>query len=95
MEQTPAHGQNSQSQAPYVNQEHTSTGSWFLTIFLTSIPLVNIILLLVWAFSHSTPLSKRNWARAMLIWMLAAFVLFFVMAILGGLGMMALENGGY
>ena len=95
MEQTTVNGQSVQPQAPYVNQEHTSTGSWFLTIFLTSIPLVNFILLLVWAFSHSTPLSKRNWARAMLIWMLVAFVLLFLMAIVGGIGMAALESGGY
>ena len=78
--------------APYVNPEHTSTGNWFLSIFLVGIPLVGLILLIVWASSHSTPLSKRNWARAMLLWMVIAIVLVILMAILGGIGLAAMEG---
>ena len=55
-----------------------SVGSWMLTYLLMCIPLVNLIMLFVWAFSGSTPVSKANWAKASLIWMVIAIVLWFV-----------------
>lgn len=58
-------------------------GEWMLTLFLTFIPIINIIALLVWAFSSSTKPSKQNWARAILIWMLIAMVIGFGMGVLG------------
>ncbi len=60
-------------------------GDWMLTYLLLSIPLVNIILIFVWAFGNNTPVSKANWAKALLIWSLIGIVisvlLFFVMGI--------------
>ena len=50
-------------------------GSWILTVFLTFIPLVNIIYLLVLAFGGSSSLAKRNFARASLIWMVVGIIL--------------------
>ncbi len=41
-------------------------GEWFLTVFLSAIPLVGIVLLFVWAFSSTTHPSKANWAKARL-----------------------------
>jgi len=52
-----------------------SVGDWVLTVFITAIPLVGIIMLFVWAFSGGTPLSKANWAKAMLIWFAISIVL--------------------
>lgn len=63
------------------------TGSWMLTILLLGIPLVNIIMLFVWAFGDNTNPNKRNYARASLL--LAAIVigiyavLFIVLAVAG------------
>ena len=91
MEQSNTPSPNNQS-TPYINQEHTSTGNWFLSIFLAGIPLVGLILLIVWAFSHSTPLSKRNWARAMLIWMVVALIMFSFVALVGGIGLATMEG---
>ncbi len=45
-----------------------SFGEWFLTVFLSAIPLVGIVLLFVWAFSSTTHPSKANWAKARLAW---------------------------
>ena len=39
------------------------------------IHFVIFIMLLVWAFSAGTPVSKANWAKATLIFMLIGFVL--------------------
>src|SRR5699024_4337123 len=42
-------------------------GSWVLTVFLTMIPLVNIVYLLVLGFSDNTSIAKSNFSRATLI----------------------------
>ncbi len=46
-----------------------SLGNWILTLIITFIPIVNIIMLFVWGFSHGTPPTKANWAKAALILM--------------------------
>lgn len=48
---------------------------WFITILLLSIPLVNIIVLLMWAFGGSTNLNKSNYAKAALLWVVISIVL--------------------
>ncbi len=50
-------------------------GDFVLSIFLTAIPVINIICLLVWIFSKNTKPSKRNWAKAKLIWVLVGLVI--------------------
>tara|TARA_Y100000590_G_C15731579_1_gene1017229 strand:+ start:3301 stop:3546 length:246 start_codon:yes stop_codon:yes gene_type:complete len=40
---------------------------WLITKFLILIPIVNIILLLFWAFNEKQNLNKSNWAKATLI----------------------------
>lgn len=72
-----------------VTQGTQSVGQWMLTLFLVFIPLVNIIMLLVWAFGSSTHPEKANWAKATLIWMLIFVGLSILMTIIGGAGMMA------
>lgn len=68
-------------------QNVTSTGSWVLTLFLMCIPIVNIVLLFVWAFGSNTEASKQNWARANLVWILigiiATVAFFGIMAAMG------------
>lgn len=43
-----------------------SVSQWFGTFLLLFIPVVNIILLFVWAFSNKINKNKKNWARASL-----------------------------
>ena len=57
-----------------LQEQPTSTGGWVLTLFLMCIPIVNIILIFVWAFGSSTESSKKNWARANLIWILIGII---------------------
>lgn len=52
-----------------------SVGDWFVTLLLTCIPIVGIIMIFVWAFGGGTNPSKKNWARATLIWALVGIVL--------------------
>ncbi|OOR90827.1 hypothetical protein B0181_04305 [Moraxella caviae] len=64
------------------NPKPISLGEWLLTLLILSIPVVNIIALLIWAFSRSTNPSKSNFAKAQLIFIVlviifaAAFALF-------------------
>lgn len=53
-----------------------SIGDWMLTYLLLIIPIVNIVLLFVWAFGSNTHPSKANWAKANLIWILIVIVFY-------------------
>lgn len=68
-----------------------SLGEWIITFIVLAIPLVNIVMLFVWAFSGSTNPSKQNFCRATLIVYLVAIVLFFLF---GGLAFFAAMHGG-
>ncbi len=57
------------------NKSVVSLGDWLITMLIMLIPFVNFIMLFVWAFSSSTPVSKANWAKASLVFMLIGFVL--------------------
>ena len=49
------------------NNSVITTGEWFITKVLMLIPIVNIILLIIWAFNKKENLNKANWAKATLI----------------------------
>ncbi|WP_458460702.1 hypothetical protein [Paenibacillus sp.] len=59
-----------------------SFGSWMLTLLLLAIPLVNIIMLFVWAFGNSNP-SKANYAKASLLWIAIGIVVYILIVALG------------
>ena len=64
-----------------------SVGSWMLTMLLAGIPLLGLAYVLYLAFGSGRSASKKNWARATLIWAVIGAVLgivFFV--VLGMLG---------
>ena len=76
--QNPVQNQNSGYGTNYVTPKNTaivSTGDWIVTFILMAIPLVNFIMLCVWAFGSGTPVSKANWAKAVLIFMLIGLIL--------------------
>ena len=58
----------------YSEYTDDSVGSWMLTLFVCGIPVIGVIYLLVLAFGSSATPSKRNFARATLIWALIALV---------------------
>lgn len=61
------------------NQQFESTPvsvtEWILSLFISSIPLIGTVMLFVWAFGGNTPISKANWAKAMLVLYLIGMVL--------------------
>lgn len=53
-----------------------SLGQWLLVHLLLAIPIVNLIMLLVWAIGEPKPGKEvlTNYSRAHLIWMVISFV---------------------
>ena len=71
-----------------------SVGSWMLTLLLMAIPVVNLVYLLMLAFGSAHSASKRNWAKATLIWMVIGVVLSIILVVvLGALGWTFFNTG--
>ena len=68
-----------------MNNKDVSIGDWILTLILTSIPIVNIVMLCIWAFGgDNTPVSKKNWAKATLITAAVSIGIVFIMFLFTG-----------
>jgi len=68
------HGQATYNNQPPEREPEMSVGDWIITILLMIIPCVGLIMLIVWAASNENK-TRRNFARAYLIFIAAAFVL--------------------
>ncbi len=69
-------------------------GDWFLFVILQCIPMVNIIMLIVYAFDTTKP-SRANFAKLSLILMIISTIISILVIILffGGIaGLAALSN---
>ena len=63
---------------------------WALTIFITGLPVIGIIMLLVWAFSEGTNIHKKNWAKGNLLLMVIVLIIFLVFFFFfGGMALIA------
>ena len=67
------------------NAPSISLWDWIITIFITMIPGVGQVMLLVWAFKSDVNPTKANWARANLIWFAVAVGLFTLFATIFGI----------
>ena len=86
-------GGGAPAQAP--DESADSVGSWMLTLLLMAIPVVNLVYLLMLAFGSAHSASKRNWAKATLIWMVIGAVLSILLSlVLGMLGYSLLTLNG-
>jgi len=66
------------------NNDVVTTGNWIITYLIMCIPLINIIMLFVWAFGGGAQASKANWAKVSLIWIVISIILaiLFIAAVL-------------
>lgn len=63
-------------------EEPVSVKEWLLTTLVMIIPLVNIIMVFVWAFGNGAKKSKSNFFKAYLVWILIFVVISIIVAIL-------------
>ena len=68
-------------------------GEWLLTLFLTCIPIVNLIMLIYWSAASDIDPNKKNYARAQLIIMAIGVVISFMF--FGSFIAMILAFGNY
>jgi heme/copper-type cytochrome/quinol oxidase subunit 2 len=73
---------------PENNHPPLSVKDWMVTLLLTFIPIVNLVMYFVWAFSDDTHPSKKNWAKAALIWLAIVVVLYIIIAVIFGAAIM-------
>ena len=57
-----------------VDRNYVSVGSWMGMMFVTAIPVIGLLMILVWAFAGENE-SRKNYFRAILSWVLIMVVL--------------------
>ena len=51
-----------------------TVGAWLITLLITSIPILNIIMLFIWDFGGNKD-ERENYSKAALLWMLICIIL--------------------
>lgn len=70
-----------------INNRTLDPKEWALTIFISSLPLIGFIMVLVWAFSDGN-IHRKNWAQGTLILIVIALAIALAFLFLfGGLAM--------
>ena len=72
------------------NNRALDAKEWALTIFISSLPLIGIIMLLVWAFTEDANIHKKNWAKGTLIlWVIGFIIAFAFLFLFGGIAILS------
>lgn len=71
-----------------------SVGDWLITLLIRAIPLVNIIMLFIWAFGSGNNPNKANWAKAVLIWLVIGSVITVIILVVFGAAFIGLLESG-
>lgn len=75
------------------NKQTLSATEWALTIFISGLPFIGFIMLLIWAFSENTNIHKKNWAKGSLILMLIIMIIILSFLFLfGGIALLSQFN---
>jgi hypothetical protein len=70
-----------------INNRTLDPKEWALTIFISRLPLIGLIMILVWAFSEGNT-HRKNWAQGTLIlWVIALAIALAFLFLFGGLAM--------
>ena len=72
---------NGQNQIGHQQAPVVSVKEWLLTNLILMIPLVNIVMMLVWAFSSNTNPNKANYFKAALILFAIVMAIYLVLAV--------------
>ncbi len=66
------------------DRNYISVGSWMWMMFVTAIPCLGLLMVLIWAFTGENE-SRKNYFRAMLVWFGILVALFLALALIGQL----------
>lgn len=84
-------------QTPYGYQmqsidEVITIKEWLITLLIMCIPLVNIVMIFVWAFGGGTKTSKANFFKAQLVFLLIGVILWVLFVLAFGASLASLSN---
>jgi hypothetical protein len=71
-----------------------TVGDWLITLLIAAIPLLNIIMLFVWAFGGGNNPNKANWAKAILIWIAISVALGIIIMVVFGAALLGFMDAG-
>lgn len=69
------------------------TTDWIITFIILMIPIVNIIMLFVWAFGSGTEPSKANFAKASLVFFAISIALYLILGVVVGVSFLNAFTG--
>ena len=73
-----------------------SVGEWIITYILMCIPIVGIVMTFIWAFGEDAKLSKKNWARAVLVLMLVCIIFSIIIGVVAGAALITfMQDNGF
>lgn len=72
---------NGQNQIGHQQAPVVSVKEWLITNLIMMIPLVNIVMMLVWAFGSNTNPNKANYFKAALILFAILMAIYLVLAV--------------
>ena len=72
---------NGQNQIGHQQAPIVSVKEWLITNLIMMIPLVNIVMMLVWAFGSNTNPNKANYFKASLILFAIVMAIYLVLAV--------------
>lgn len=72
-------------QQSYQGDSTVSVGEWFVSFLIMFVPIVNIVMIFVWAFGANTKPSKANFFKFSLILTLIGIVLSAILYFAGAL----------
>lgn len=78
------YGENQDNYVQNNNNNDVTVGEWIIATIVMMIPLVNIVMMFVWAFGSNTKPSKANYFKAALIMTAISLALTFAIALVFG-----------
>ncbi|WP_084165590.1 hypothetical protein [Paenibacillus massiliensis] len=72
----------SKPNAEFSSHPPMSVKDWMITILILAIPVVNLIMMFVWAFGGGANPSKANYCKAALIWAAIGLVIYGIIMVL-------------
>lgn len=64
------------------DRNHVSTAFWMFAIFILWIPVVNVIMVVLWAFTGQNE-SRQNYFKALIAWFVIGVLFWIAVLVLG------------
>jgi len=86
-------GKTPEEKNPDKDLKILSVGDWMVTILFYIIPVVNLIVTAIWAFSSKGNIHRRNLSRAVLLWWIILLFAYVVAMTVAGFTILDIFRG--